>query len=70
MGIQDKMISTRTAAQRLELHPRTLNNWRSQKKTDLPWYVIGSRTIRYRASEVEKFAAERGAMITRDKKTT
>lgn len=55
---KDQFLNTAEAAEFLGLKTQTLCNWRAMKVG--PSYVIlGRRAIRYRVSDLEKYAEER-----------
>ena len=52
-----KSLDTPAAAEYLGLHPRTLDNWRSQRRG--PCFVRVGRLIRYRVEDLEEYLASR-----------
>lgn len=56
----DELIDTIEAARRMGIARNTLNGWRSRQVPDQPTPVIvGSRSVRYRASDVAAWIAAR-----------
>lgn len=52
-----ELLSTNEAADYLGLHPTTLATWRTQGRG--PRFVkVGSRNVRYRANEIERWLDE------------
>jgi excisionase family DNA binding protein len=49
-----KLLSTEEAASILNVHSVTLNNWRCQRRYDLPYVKVG-RMVRYREDDVTAF---------------
>jgi predicted DNA-binding transcriptional regulator AlpA len=57
----DRLLTSRQVAEVLGLQPQTLARWRWEGREDRPPEVrIGTRAIRYRASAVSRWIAERG----------
>lgn len=50
----DQFLTEREAAARLALAPGTLRNWRHQGEGP-PWVRIGTRSVRYSATELADF---------------
>ena len=53
----DRCVNVLEAAQRLGLHPRTLDNWRSQQRG--PRYIRLGRRIVYRLSDLQSYMDKR-----------
>lgn len=52
---QDELLTTKEAAGLLQFKPETLANWRTTKRYKLPYRKIGSRSVRYKRSDVIAF---------------
>lgn len=69
-GTRTLLLDERQAAAALGLTPRCLQNWRINGTPDggdpLPHVRISSRCIRYRAEDIERFAAQRLRVNTSD----
>ena len=67
MAKLDELLTRRQAAEKLKLRPQTLAVWGMTAKY-LPYIKVG-RTVRYRASDIEKLIEERlagAAMVKRN----
>jgi hypothetical protein len=53
------LLRPEQAAERLNVKPGTLANWRSTERQPLPFVRIGAGAIRYRPEDIERFVAER-----------
>ena len=53
-----EMLNTAKAAERLGIHPRTLNVWRSTKRYALPYVKVG-RCVRYKDRDIDVFISKR-----------
>lgn len=51
-----KLLTTVEAAALLNLKPNTLEIWRVRGRLDLPYRVVGSRSVRYAEEDVIAFA--------------
>ena len=60
------LLDEREAARALGLTPRTLSEWRRTGNPQLPYVKMSTRCIRYRLSDLEKFAAARLRTSTSD----
>ena len=49
------LMTTGEAAEFLHLAPQTLNSWRCTRRVRLPFLKIGSRAVRYRLSDLERY---------------
>jgi excisionase family DNA binding protein len=56
-----KLLTTRQAAELLEVSEETLKDWRYRKLRDLRWIRIG-RMVRYELSEVQAFITRHRAV--------
>lgn len=57
----DRLLTRRQAAEVLGFQPQTLARWKWEGREDRPPEVrVGSRAVRYRASELSRWIAERG----------
>lgn len=57
----DRLLTRKQAAEVLGFQPQTLARWKWEGRADRPpEVVIGSRAIRYRASELSRWIAARG----------
>lgn len=65
-AIAPLLLDEREAARALGVSQRVLQDWRRTGRQLLPYVRISSRCIRYRLSDLEKFAAERLRMSTSD----
>jgi len=54
---RDALLNTQQAAEYLSLKPGTLEVWRSTKRYQLPYVLLGSRHVRYRQSALDAFIA-------------
>jgi excisionase family DNA binding protein len=57
-GQQRRLLTEIETAEYLRVKPETLTTWRCTQRYALPYVRVG-RSIRYRASDVEKFLASR-----------
>lgn len=48
------LLSTHQAAAYLGLNPRTLQIWRTQGGSDLPWIQVG-RKVKYRWGDIQEY---------------
>ena len=53
-----QLIDTKTAAALLNVHPRTLETWRSSQRYPLKFVKVG-RLAKYRISDLEAFIESR-----------
>lgn len=51
-------LTIRQVADILSVTEKTLQDWRRTGRYKLPYHKLGSRTIRYLKSDVERFLAE------------
>jgi len=66
MATDDRLLTRRQAAEVLGFQPQTLARWKWEGREDRPPEVrVGRRAVRYRASELSKWIAERGEDPTR-----
>lgn len=57
----DRLLTRKQAAEVLGFQPQTLARWKWEGREDRPPEVrVGSRAVRYRASELSRWIAERG----------
>lgn len=54
MATPQKLLTRCEAAERLNLSPKTLDNWRSTQAAALPYVKLGGR-IRYLESDIQRF---------------
>ena len=61
----DQLLTRKQAAEVLGFQPQTLARWKWEGREDRPPEVrVGSRAVRYRASELSRWIAERGEFQT------
>lgn len=59
-GLHETLLTRRQAAEVLGLQPQTLARWKWEGREDRPPEVrVGSRAVRYRASDLTKWIASR-----------
>lgn len=56
----DRLLTRKQAAEVLGFQPQTLARWKWQGREDRPPEVRVGRAVRYRASELSRWIAERG----------
>ncbi|GDX96178.1 hypothetical protein LBMAG47_18420 [Planctomycetia bacterium] len=56
----DRLLTRKQAAEVLGFQPQTLARWKWQGREDRPPEVRVGRAVRYRASELSQWIAERG----------
>jgi predicted DNA-binding transcriptional regulator AlpA len=62
----DRLLTRKQAAEVLGFQPQTLARWKWEGREDRPPEVrVGNRAVRYRASELSRWIAERGEQPTR-----
>jgi predicted DNA-binding transcriptional regulator AlpA len=61
----DRLLTRKQAAEVLGFQPQTLARWKWEGRADRPPEVRFGRAVRYRASELSKWIAERGEERTR-----
>lgn len=60
VATDDRLLTRKQAAEVLGFQPQTLARWKWEGREDRPPEVrVGSRAVRYRASELAKWIAER-----------
>jgi excisionase family DNA binding protein len=55
---RDQLMTTREVAERLRVSTVTVERWRYERKGPTP-VRLGTRTIRYRSSDVEQLVSDR-----------
>lgn len=64
-AMNDRLLTRKQAAEVLGFQPQTLARWKWEGREDRPPEVrVGSRAVRYRASELSNWIAERGESQT------
>ena len=58
-GTEDKLLTRRQAAEVLGFQPQTLARWKWEGREDRPPEVRVGRAVRYRASALYRWIAER-----------
>jgi len=67
---QDRLLTRRQAAEVLGFQPQTLARWKWEGREDRPPEVrVGGRAVRYRASALSKWIANRGENPSRNRNT-
>jgi predicted DNA-binding transcriptional regulator AlpA len=61
----DRLLTRREAADVLGFQPQTLARWKWEGRADRPPEVRVGRSVRYRASALHRWIAERGESATR-----
>jgi predicted DNA-binding transcriptional regulator AlpA len=56
----DRLLTRKQAAEVLGFQPQTLARWKWEGRADRPPEVRVGRAVRYRASELSRWIAERG----------
>ncbi len=56
----DRLLTRKQAAEVLGFQPQTLARWKWEGRADRPPEVCVGRAVRYRASELSRWIAERG----------
>jgi predicted DNA-binding transcriptional regulator AlpA len=63
---EDRLLTRKQAAEVLGFQPQTLARWKWEGREDRPPEVrVGGRAVRYRASELARWIADRGDTGTR-----
>jgi len=63
---EDRLLTRKQAAEVLGFQPQTLARWKWEGREDRPPEVrVGGRAVRYRASELARWIADRGDTVTR-----
>jgi predicted DNA-binding transcriptional regulator AlpA len=63
---EDRLLTRKQAAEVLGFQPQTLARWKWEGREDRPPEVrVGGRAVRYRASELARWIADRGDNGTR-----
>ncbi len=62
---EDRLLTRKQAAEVLGFQPQTLARWKWEGRADRPPEVRLGRAVRYRASELSRWIAERGEDATR-----
>lgn len=59
-GMEDRLLTRKQAAEILGFQPQTLARWKWEGREDRPLEVrVGSRAVRYRASDLVRWIAAR-----------
>jgi predicted DNA-binding transcriptional regulator AlpA len=67
VATDDRLLTRKQAAEVLGFQPQTLARWKWEGRADRPPEVrVGNRAVRYRASELSKWIADRGENQTRN----
>jgi len=67
---EDRLLTRKQAAEVLGFQPQTLARWKWEGREDRPPEVrVGGRAVRYRASALAKWIAERGENSTGSSRT-
>ena len=68
VATDDRLLTRKQAAEVLGFQPQTLARWKWEGREDRPPEVrVGGRAVRYRASELARWIADRGANGTRSR---
>lgn len=62
--MDDRLLTRKQAAEVLGFQPQTLARWKWEGREDRPPEVRVGRAVRYRASELSRWIAERGENTT------
>ena len=63
---EDRLLTRKEVAEVLGFQPQTLARWKWEGREDRPPEVLVGRAVRYRASELSRWIAERGENPTRN----
>jgi predicted DNA-binding transcriptional regulator AlpA len=65
VATDDRLLTRKQAAEVLGFQPQTLARWKWEGRADRPPEVRVGRAVRYRASELSRWIADRGEQPTR-----